>query len=153
VEGDVGEDRKLSSAAFVPWIITTAKGNVVRLSTHFTTREFECKCKRSDCRETKVDQNLIHVLQELRSTVGRAIVVTSGYRCEAHNAAVGGSPNSQHKRGTAADIVIAGETPEQTYERLDPVHLGGLGRYDTFTHVDTRPTRVRFDMRQHMKGV
>lgn len=45
-----------------------------------------------------------NVLDPLREAWGRPIIVTSGYRCEALNKAVGGVPTSQHKQGQAADI-------------------------------------------------
>lgn len=46
-------------------------------------------------------------LEQLRSVVlkGMPIVVTSGYRCLRLNAAVGGSPNSAHMQGLAADFI------------------------------------------------
>ena len=43
-------------------------------------------------------------LQKLRNLIGMPIVVTSGYRSEAVNKAVGGAKNSAHLRGGAADI-------------------------------------------------
>ena len=43
------------------------------------------------------------VLEPLRRQMGR-VIVTSGYRSEALNRAVGGVKNSQHRRGEAADI-------------------------------------------------
>ena len=46
-----------------------------------------------------------NVLDRLRSEWGRPIIVTSGYRCKELNAAVGGTRNSQHLKGQAADIV------------------------------------------------
>lgn len=49
-----------------------------------------------------------NVLDPIRETVGRAVCVSSGYRNEAVNAAVGGEANSQHKRGEAADIYCPG---------------------------------------------
>lgn len=45
------------------------------------------------------------VLQPLRNIVGMPIRVTSGYRCEELNSAVGGSPASYHRFGYAADLV------------------------------------------------
>lgn len=45
------------------------------------------------------------VLDPLRKAYGKPITVTSGYRCEALNKAVGGSPTSDHRQGCAADIV------------------------------------------------
>lgn len=44
------------------------------------------------------------LLQPIREKYGKAIIVTSGYRCPALNARVGGSSTSQHVKGQAADI-------------------------------------------------
>lgn len=45
-------------------------------------------------------------LEAVRVRLGGApIVITSGYRCPALNAAVRGSPRSQHMRGEAADFI------------------------------------------------
>jgi len=44
------------------------------------------------------------VLQPIRNKYGKAITVTSGYRCPKLNAAVGGVKTSQHLTGCAADI-------------------------------------------------
>ncbi len=46
------------------------------------------------------------VLEPLRAFAGCPIVINSGYRCPALNAAVGGVPGSQHQSGQAADIRI-----------------------------------------------
>jgi hypothetical protein len=45
------------------------------------------------------------VLEPIRTLIGKPIFVTSGYRSEALNAAVGGSKSSQHMEGLAADII------------------------------------------------
>jgi len=45
-----------------------------------------------------------NVLDPLRERYGKPIVVTSGYRCEKLNRAVGGAKNSQHVTGEAVDI-------------------------------------------------
>ena len=54
------------------------------------------------------------VLDPLREAYGKPVYVNSGYRCPRLNRLVGGSPNSQHMRGEAADIVahalMAGST-------------------------------------------
>lgn len=44
------------------------------------------------------------VLDPLRTAYGAPIIVTSGYRCERLNRAVGGATTSQHVKGQAADI-------------------------------------------------
>lgn len=46
------------------------------------------------------------VLDPLREAYGDKITVNSGYRCEMLNEAVGGSRDSQHKEGEAADITV-----------------------------------------------
>lgn len=46
-----------------------------------------------------------NVLDPLRTALGRAVNVTSGYRCAKLNAAVGGSKTSAHMQGLAADLV------------------------------------------------
>lgn len=48
------------------------------------------------------------ILQPLRDHLGRPIVISSGYRSPALNRAVGGSPNSDHMAGRAADITVPG---------------------------------------------
>lgn len=43
-------------------------------------------------------------LQAIRDKFGKGIIVNSGYRCQKLNKAVGGTTNSQHMKGQAADI-------------------------------------------------
>lgn len=44
------------------------------------------------------------ILEPLRAAYGKPITVSSGYRCEKLNKAVGGVANSAHLRGDAADL-------------------------------------------------
>ncbi len=48
----------------------------------------------------------LHVLEPVRSLLGSYVIVTSGFRCATLNRLVGGSVNSQHLLGEAADIVV-----------------------------------------------
>lgn len=50
-------------------------------------------------------------LQEIRDKIKVAIILTSVYRCEALNKAVGGSKSSWHMQGLAADINAVGYSP------------------------------------------
>lgn len=52
-------------------------------------------------------KELAAFLDDLRQDWGSGINVTSGYRCDKLNSAVGGSPTSAHRLGFAADIVPA----------------------------------------------
>ena len=77
------------------------------------------------------------------------MVINSAYRTETYNKKVGGATHSQHILGTAADIVISGVSPlevAQYAEYLQP-KSGGIGVYTSFTHVDVRSTRSRWDNR------
>lgn len=58
-------------------------------------------------------------MQRVRDLLGVPVVLSSGYRGDALNRAVGGSANSAHKRGLAADF-RAPEfgTPRKVIERL-----------------------------------
>lgn len=57
----------------------------------------------------KLRQLAEDILQPIRDAWRAPIVVTSGYRCEALNKAVGGVKNSQHRLGEAADIKVGGK--------------------------------------------
>ena len=50
-----------------------------------------------------------YVLEPLRVAMNEPVKISSGYRCEKLNDAVGGVYNSQHLKGQAADICIDGD--------------------------------------------
>lgn len=54
-----------------------------------------------------------NVLDPLRTMIGRPIIITSGYRSQLVNNLIGGSKNSQHLSGKAADIHVQGYTSQQ----------------------------------------
>lgn len=54
------------------------------------------------------------VLQPIRDKWGKPIVITSGFRSEKVNKAVGGVKNSQHRLGQAADIKIGSREQNKT---------------------------------------
>lgn len=62
---------------------------------------------------TNMNALIDHVLDPLREAYGKPITVNSGFRCEALNKAVGGSPTSDHMNGAAADIEGTPPTPEE----------------------------------------
>jgi lysozyme family protein len=86
---------------------------------------------------------LAKVLDALRTKLGSAMVLTSVYRNEAHNAAVGGVQGSQHSRFCAADFQAATGNPQQWATALRQMRegnmfQGGIGLYKSFVHIDTR---------------
>lgn len=76
---------------------------------------------------------------------GAAINITSGWRSARVNKLAGGKPKSYHLVGMAADIIVGGKSPKQVQSTLDPLWQGGLGYGKTFTHLDIRPVKSRFN--------
>ncbi len=72
-------------------------------TSNFSLKEFGCSC---GCGKNKVNPELLEALQEVRDFLGESMKITSGYRCEEHNMAVGGTPSSSHLIGWAADIAV-----------------------------------------------
>lgn len=119
-------------------------GNV-QISDHFRVREFASK---DGANEVLIDDKLVRLLEFIRSYFGRPVTITSAYRSPTHNKKVGGSPNSQHVKGTAADIIVQGVDPLQVAEVAEYFlgNSGGIGYYpiSKFTHVDARPKASRW---------
>lgn len=56
------------------------------------------------------------ILDPIRDEVKVPVIITSGYRCDELNKAVGGVDNSQHKTGQAADFTVIGYTAKDLKE-------------------------------------
>ena len=121
------------------------KGVKSKLSKNFASTEFDCSCKK--CTETLIDLDHIIKLQKLRDDLGSSIKINSGYRCPEHNANIGGAKQSQHVLGTATDIVVKDMAPDEVADSCE--YFKGLGRYDSFTHIDSRDriSKARWDNR------
>lgn len=97
------------------------------------------------------------VLDEIRERIGQPMVISSCYRSEGYNKAVGGVSDSQHIKFKAADVsspvtmphmifrtakeLIGTEfqLPFPLYHGQDTfVFEGGIGLYKNFVHIDTR---------------
>lgn len=109
---------------------------MTQVSQHFKRREFACKC---GCGFDTVDVQTLEVLESVRRHFGKPVTVTSGARCAVHNKRVGGASNSQHVFARAADIKVTGVAPKDVADWVK-VNFpnASIGRYATFTHVDTR---------------
>lgn len=125
-------------------VYSKAKEGNVKLSKNFTVKEFAC----SDGTDTVfISLTLVNLLQKIRNHFGKAVIINSAYRTEAHNKSIGGATYSQHKYGLAADIHINGVTPKEIaayVETLMP-SSGGIGIYKSFVHVDVRQVKSRWN--------
>lgn len=125
-------------------VYSKAKEGNVKLSKNFTVKEFAC----FDGTDTVfVSLALVNLLQKIRDHFGKAVIINSAYRTEAHNKAIGGATYSQHKYGLAADIHINGVTPKEIAAYVETLlpSSGGIGIYKSFTHVDVRRVKSRWN--------
>jgi len=102
---------------------------------HFKFKEFACPC----CASVEVAASLVLWLEILRRAWGGAIHVNSGFRCARRNSDVGGTKNSRHLIGCAADIRPSGKIDTKFMYLAHRIFDGIPGReyvkYDTFLHV------------------
>ena len=130
----------------------------MKLTHNFSKSEFECKSGEEMPLDVLENVKLLAIqLQKIREYVGKPIRINSAYRSEAHNEAIGGVKTSQHILGKAADITIDTFTPDEvvsiienmlTNEMLGGFYIGGLGSYNSFTHVDIREKKARWNFKK-----
>lgn len=123
----------------------------MKLTKNFSLSEFECKSGAAVPDDLLPNiKKLAESLQMLRDDIGLPIRINSGYRSPEHNEKIGGVKNSQHTKGTAADIAISGVSPREIRRRLEiliksgKMLQGGIGSYSTFTHYDIRGYKARW---------
>lgn len=125
----------------------------IMLSPHFTLQEFTvsetaARAGISNQPDAAALENLkktAAVMEKVRTLLGdKPITITSGYRGPQVNALVGGSTNSAHMVGLAADFVCPGfGDVYDTCKKIQP-HLAELGidqliwEYDSWTHIGLR---------------
>lgn len=116
---------------------------MAKITANFKLEEFNSKCGRPI--PNNVLPNIIELaknLQVLRNAVNKNIIITSGYRSPEHNAKVKGAKDSQHVKGTAADIKVAGMTPKEVALVIEgliasgKMKQGGIGIYPSWVHYD-----------------
>lgn len=130
-------------------ILKFRKGADAKLSDHFTSNDFDCKCNSAVC-ETQIDEDLIAKLEALRSQTG-PLQINSGYRCAAYQDELRarGYPTSTgpstHSEGRAADVIAT--SPRLSGPALETeARIAGflaVGVAPTWIHCDTRSDKVR----------
>lgn len=120
--------------------------NKIKLTANFSLHEFACKC---GCNTVMLHPDLLNKLQLLRNKVGKSLTINSGYRCPQHNKNVGGVKDSLHMKGQAVDIKLVNGLSVDTFAKLaEEIGFKGIGKYNTFLHVDIRPKITRWDYRK-----
>jgi hypothetical protein len=118
----------------------------MNLSPHFTLEELIHSeiAERQGLDNTpneEVKANLVRLakfLEQVRTVLGRPIMVNSAYRSPAVNTAVGSKPTSQHCNGCAADIKVPGLTPDNIVKEIIKTNLEYdqlIREFDSWVHI------------------
>ena len=107
-------------------------------SKYFSFDEMKCKC---GCDQAPMDQEFMVLLDNIRESLAKPLIISSGYRCPNHPIEAKKAKPGAHATGKAADIAVAGVDAQRVLLAamlLDVNRLGvqqkGTGR---FIHVDT----------------
>ena len=143
-KGEQNEEIKINSDDIVIHAYSKEKDGDKKLSENFKVKEF-ASTDGSD--PIFIAPELVEVLQKIRSHFNKAVRINSAFRTAARNTTVGGAKYSQHLYGTAADIVVTGISPLKVAEYAEKLmpNTGGIGRYSTFTHIDVRKEKSRWN--------
>lgn len=117
--------------------------NKTHYSKNFSRNELDCKCGCDT--PAKIEKELTKLARDLeliRIELGTRVGILSGYRCPAHNKAVGGASKSMHMSGKAADLAVPRGCQDKfvsAAERVPSFRNGGIGVYPAGgVHVDRR---------------
>ncbi len=100
---------------------------------NFKKAEFKCPCGKCNGYGDGIASSLLVTLQNLRDKYG-AVKITSGYRCTSHNKEVGGSTNSKHTKGQAADFYLDGFNSQS--KRVDMVNELKKTEYYNYSYTN-----------------
>ena len=107
---------------------------------YFTREDFACTCGGKYCNgyPVKMQRKIVEVADRVRAHFGAAAMVSSGLRCEKHNASVGGVPGSRHKLGKAVDFCVKGRSAAQVlaYVKQQPEIRYCYAIDNNYVHMD-----------------
>lgn len=115
-----------------------------RLAQYFTVDEMKCKGEHCCDHTCAMDDYHMTQLDRLREECG-PLRVTSGFRCNKHNADVGGVVDSWHTKGKATDVVPpAGVSLDSVREKAEKLFHEVI-QYRCFVHVGNAKSIFRVD--------
>ena len=89
-----------------------------------------------------MDADFMQLLDRARTEAGIPFKINSGYRTKERNQHIGGSKNSSHCYGYAADLHCTDS--RSRWIIIDSLQKAGFNRFgiaDTFIHVDNDPNK------------
>jgi len=95
--------------------------------------------------DSRVNSQLAEKAIAVAQAMNIQLTVTSAYRSPEYNQRVGGVKSSAHIRGNALDIVQSSFTQAQRSQFIQEAvrqGIGGIGLYNTFTHIDVEGARA-----------
>lgn len=139
----------------------------MKLSTHFTLEELTASTKAKilginnvPSAEHKKNLEILATkcLEPIRELLGKPMIITSGYRCQALNKAVGGSSTSHHTKAFAVDFIVNGMTNEQIVKKIKESNIkftqlieetSGKSKW---THISYMPTNLKKEVLIYKNG-
>ena len=127
----------------------------MKLTEHFNLDEFtrSTTAERLNINNTIPEELMNNIqltackLEEVRTALlGRAVIITSGYRCPKLNARVGGVSTSAHTQGLAVDFRSPFGTPKQICQRLIDAGVQFdklIQEYNQWVHIGFSTTNNR----------
>ena len=126
----------------------------MRLTPHFTLEELAVTNHRHYVAENmaRASEHLdslravAAMLEAVRAHFGAPVIVHSGYRCPELNAAIGGSPTSQHQKGEAADFHVSGVANMDTWRWIWKESGLHFGQLIAEGHAAGKPTWIHLSL-------
>ena len=126
----------------------------MKLTEHFTLDEFT---RSTTANRLKIDNSVpadlipnikltAAKLELVRKALDKPIIITSGYRCPALNARVGGVATSAHTKGLAVDFHSSFGTPKEICQRLIDAGVEFdklIQEHNQWVHIGFSPSKNR----------
>ena len=103
----------------------------------FAPTEFRCPCGQCGGFPAEPEEKLVRLAERVRAAFDAPVLISSGVRCPAHNAAVGGVKNSRHLLGKAMDFRGKNVPGEKLLAYVRTLPIRYAYRIDSsFVHMD-----------------